>query len=329
MPEVLVIANILHRKEGPFADALRAAGFSIRFPKDGFRQLTESELAAELGDAVATIAGSEPYTPAIFANNPQLRAIARTGVGFDSIDLPSAAKANVPVCVTPGANHDAVAEQTFALLLAVGRHVIANHLMVAGGGFTRAIPIPMRGKTLGIVGFGRIGKAVAKRAVAFGMRVIAFDPAPLPDSEDVWRTSFDRVLDESDYISLHAPMIPATKNLINADAIARMKQGVRIVNTARGGLIDEIALAAALRSGHVAAAGLDVFANEPPIGSPMLEAPNVTFAPHVAGLDSTSVVEMGLMAAQNIVDLYEGRFPAERIANADDVRNFKWDLNRS
>src|SRR5688572_18227264 len=160
MPEVLVIANILHQKEGPFSEALGAAGFSIRFPKDGYRQLTEPELAAELGNAVATIAGSEPYTPASFAANPQLRALARTGVGYDSIDIPSATKSRVAVCVTPGANHDAVAEQTFALLLAVGRHVIANHLMVAGGGFKRAIPVPMRGRTLGLVGCGRIGKAV-------------------------------------------------------------------------------------------------------------------------------------------------------------------------
>jgi D-3-phosphoglycerate dehydrogenase len=324
MPEVLVIANILHQKEGPFADALRGAGFTIRFPKDGYRQLTESELASELGEAVATIAGSEPYTPAIFKANPQLRAIARTGVGYDSIDVPSASAANVAVCVTPGANHDAVAEQTFALLLAVGRHVIANHQMVAGGGFTRAIPVPMRGRTLGIIGFGRIGRAVAKRGIAFGMRVLAFDPSPSPDPDDVYRTSFDRVLAESDYLSLHAPMIPTTKNLINAEAISKMKPGVRIVNTARGGLIDEPALAEALRSGHVAAAGLDVFANEPPVGSPMLTAPNVTFAPHVAGLDYTSVIEMGLMAAQNIVDLYQGRFPAEKIANAADLRGYRW-----
>ena len=324
MPEVLVIANILHEKEGPFADALRGAGFTIRFPKDGHRQLTEGELAAELGDAVATIAGSEPYTPAVFTGNPQLRAIARTGVGYDSIDLPSAKAAKVAVCVTPGANHDAVAEQTFAMLLAVGRHVIANHQMVAGGGFTRQIPIPMRGMTLGIIGFGRIGRAVAKRALAFGMRVLAFDPAGSPDPPEVLRTSFDRVLAESDYISLHAPMVPATKSLINAEAISKMKRGVRIVNTARGGLIEENALAEALKSGHVAAAGLDVFANEPPVGSPLLSAPNVTFAPHVAGLDSTSVVEMGLMAAQNIVDLFQGRFPADKIANADEIQGFRW-----
>ena len=324
MPEVLVIANVLHQKEGPFSEALRAAGFSIRFPKDGYRQLTEPELAAELGDAVATIAGSEPYTPAIFAANPQLRALARTGVGYDSIDMPSATKSNVAVCITPGSNHDAVAEQTFALLLAVGRHVIANHQMVAGGGFKRAIPFPMRGRILGLIGCGRIGKAVAKRAIAFGMKVMAFDPTPSPEVPGIEYGNFDEVLASADYLSLHAPMIPATRKMIDAAAIAKMKSGVRIVNTARGGLIDEVALAAALRSGHVAAAGLDVFENEPPVGSPMLEAPNVTFAPHVAGLDSDSVVAMGLMAAQNIVELYQGRFPAERIVNAADLGDYRW-----
>src|SRR4029078_10812462 len=144
MPAVLVMANILHQKDGPYAEALRSAGFSIRFPKDGYRQLSEAELATELKDAVPTITGSQPYTRTIFADNPQLRAIARTGVGYDAIDLAAAAKSKVPVCLTLGPNHDAVAEQTFALLLAVGRHVIANHLMVAGGGFTRSIPVPMR-----------------------------------------------------------------------------------------------------------------------------------------------------------------------------------------
>jgi D-3-phosphoglycerate dehydrogenase / 2-oxoglutarate reductase len=324
MPEVLVIANILHKKEGPFADVLRSAGFSIRFPKDGYRQLTEAELAAELGDAVATIAGSEPYTPAIFAANPQLRAIARTGVGYDAIDLAAAAKAKVAVCLTLGANHDAVAEQTFALLLAVGRHVIANHLMVVGGGFTRTIPVPMRGMTLGLIGLGRIGRAVAIRAIVFGMKVVAFDPTPGPSIPGVACLSFNEVLECADYLSLHAPMIPATRRMINADAIEKMKAGVRIVNTARGGLIDEDALAAALHCGKVAAAGLDVFAEEPPVGSPLLTAPNVTMAPHVAGLDTESVAAMGLMAAQNIVDLYQGRFPAERVVNADDLPDWRW-----
>jgi D-3-phosphoglycerate dehydrogenase len=324
MPEVLVIANILHQKDGPFADALRAAGFTIRFPKDGYRQLTEAELAAELPGAVATIAGSEPYTSAIFAANQQLRVIARTGVGYDAVDLASAAHAKVAVCVTPGANHDAVAEQTFALLLAVGRHVVKNHEMVAGGGFTRTIPVPMRGRTLGLVGFGRTGRAVARRALAFGMKVVAYDPVPGAPTPGVDDASFSEVIEVADYLSLHAPMVPATRRMINADTLSRMKPGVRLVNTARGGLIDEDALAAALRSGHVAAAGLDVFAEEPPVGSPLLNAPNVTFAPHVAGLDTESVAAMGLMAAQTIVDLHQGRFPLERIANAGDLPDWRW-----
>src|SRR5262245_57098645 len=130
MPEVLVIANILHHKDGPYAEALRSAGFTIRFPKEGHRQLTERELAAALQDAVATIAGSEPSTRPAFADRTTPRAIARTGVGYDSIDVAAANKSTVPLCCTFGANHDAAAEQTFASLLAGARHIVRNHRMV-------------------------------------------------------------------------------------------------------------------------------------------------------------------------------------------------------
>jgi D-3-phosphoglycerate dehydrogenase/(S)-sulfolactate dehydrogenase len=324
MPTVLVLANILHKKTGAFADALTKAGFEIRFPEHGYRQLTEKELAKELPGAVATIAGSEPYTAEIIEANPQLRVISRTGVGTDAIDRVTASRARVAVCTTPGVNQDSVAEQAFALLLAVSRFVLENHAMVAGGGFTRKLPAAVRGRTLGLVGFGRTGRAMAKRAQAFDMKVLAFDPLSQEQIPGVSFVPLDEVLTQSDFVSLHAPLTSDTHRMINAETIARMKRGVRIINTARGPLMDENALVDALKSGHVAGAGLDVFAEEPPKGSPLLDAPNVVFSPHVAGVDIDAADAMGLMAAETIAALYRGEFPRERIVNASELEPWRW-----
>jgi phosphoglycerate dehydrogenase-like enzyme len=319
-----VIANVLHKKDGEYAEILRAGGFDVRFPELGHRQLIEPELAATLAGVAATIAGSEPYTAAILADFPELRVISRTGVGFDAIDLAAARDRRVAIGITPGANHDAVAEQAFALLLGIARRVPQNHANVAGGGFERRVPEPVRGRTIGIVGFGRTGRAMAERALAFGMTVIAYDPYPVAPAPGVRIVDLDEILASSDYLSLHAPMTPETAKLVRTETIARMKPSVRIVNTARGGLIDEADLAAALASGRVAGAALDVFADEPPVGSPLLGAPNTVFSPHLAGIDATSCAAMGAMAAQTIVDLYHGRFPAERVANAAELPGWKW-----
>lgn len=320
MPTVLVCANILFQKEVEYADCLRQAGFDLRWPKLGFRQLIEPELRAELPGVDATIAGSEPYTPAILESFPQLRVIARTGVGSDSIDIAAATRHGVAVAITPGTNHESVAEQAFALLLAVARRVVPNHLEVAGGRFERPIPRPLRGKTLGLFGLGRAGGAMAVRAHAFGMTVVAADPyasaIPAELAACVRLVTLDELLATSDAISLHAPLTEETRSVINATTIARMKPGVWIINTARGGLIDESDLAQALACGIVGGAGLDVFSREPPAGSPLLTAPNVVYSPHLAGIDATACNAMGLLAAQNIVDLWEGRWPADRLVNA-------------
>jgi D-3-phosphoglycerate dehydrogenase len=168
---------------------------------------------------------------------------------------------------------------------------------------------------------------MAVRARAFGMRVIAYDPYATTEmaSDGTELVTLDELLGASDVISLHAPMCPETDRIIRDETIAKMKDGVYIINTARGGLVDESALAAALASGKVAGAGLDVFANEPPIGSPLLSAPNVVFSPHVAGISQDSLRRMAVMGAQTIVDLFEGRWPAERIINAEQIGpDWKW-----
>jgi D-3-phosphoglycerate dehydrogenase/(S)-sulfolactate dehydrogenase len=325
---VLICQPLLFQKPGAYRDILESAGFAVRFPKSGGKVLTEGQLEAELDGVEATIASTEPYTAAILKRAESLRIISRTGVGFDSIDTAAATERGVVVACTPGTNHEAVAEHAFALLLAVAKRIVPNHADVARGGFQRQPSRALRGKTLGLVGLGRIGRAVARRAAAFEMRILAHDPflTALPDgAREVELVSFEQLLARSDVISLHAAATESTSRLIRRETLAQMKQGVVLINTARGTLVDEAALTEVLQSGKVAAAGLDVFEHEPPAGSPLLSAPNVVLSPHLAGVDEQAFEDMATMAAQTIVDLSQGRWPVERLVNAGQLRQpWKW-----
>jgi D-3-phosphoglycerate dehydrogenase len=214
--------------------------------------------------------------------------IGRAGIGVDNIDLETATRKGIAVMNTPGANAVAVAEHTFGLMLAMARHIPrANATMHAAKWEKKSLQgWELRGKTLGIVGLGRIGMEVAKRGVAFGMDVVAHDPfvsSTATRSLGIKLAERDEVFAAADYLSLHVGLTPQTTGMINAEALARMKPGVRIVNCARGELIDEAALAAAFQSGHIAGAALDVFAEEPPKNSPLLALENVLLTPHIAG----------------------------------------------
>lgn len=318
-PAVLVNQPLLFQKSGTWRAILESAGFEVRFPRTGGVVLSEAQLGSDLEDAWATIASTEPYTKSILTRATSLRVVSRTGVGYDSIDVGAATERGVVVACTPGTNQEAVAEHTFALLLAVAKRIVPGHVEVSQGGFRRQPTRSLRGKVLGIVGLGSIGRAVARRAAAFQMQVLAYDPflTALPsDVRDVGLVSLEDLLARSDFISLHAAASESTARLIRREALAQMKPGVVLLNTARGTLIDEAALSEALHSGHVAAAGLDVFEQEPPTGSPLLSAPNVVLSPHVAGIDVQAFEDMATMAAQTIVELYQGRWPAERLVNA-------------
>jgi phosphoglycerate dehydrogenase-like enzyme len=184
------------------------------------------------------------------------------------------------------------------------------------------------GSTLGIVGLGRIGRAVATRAVGLGMNVIAFEPYPNKEFVETWRiglTDLDDLFSRADYVSLHCPASAENRHLINANSLAKMKAGAVLINTARGGLVDEQALYDALKSGQLRGAGLDVFEVEPlPLGSPLLQLDNILLAGHVAGLDTESHRDTFIMCAETIIDLYKGGWPAECIQNLKGVSNWKW-----
>jgi phosphoglycerate dehydrogenase-like enzyme len=328
MPTVLIGPSPLRGKPGPFREILRAAGFDEFLEFEGDHTLTEAELRAGLPRADAMVAGGERITADLLALAPRLRAIARTGVGYDAIDLAAATARRIPVLITPGTNQESVAEQTFALLLGVTRDLANNDRLIKAGGWNRALPLPLRGKTLGLVGLGRIGRAVVTRAAAFGMRVVAFDPVADPDFDarhGVTRVGFDELIAASDVLSLHLPLTPETRGLFNKAVFARMRPGAILLNTSRGGLVVEADLYDALRSGHLAGAGLDVLGHEPPEpGNLLLTLPNVILSPHVAGIDTKSMADMAEMAAGGIAALRQGRWPAGCVVNEEIREGWSW-----
>lgn len=318
MPTVLVSPREVRQFEPRYRDVLLAAGWTIAYPPPGEANiLTPSELFDALAGVDAVIAGGEPYTAELFAARPQLRVVARVGVGYDAVDTVAATEHGVAVTVAPGTNHESVAEHTFALLLAFSRLITVRNRLIHAGGWPRHYSRPLRGSTLGLAGLGRIGKAVAVRALAFGMRVIAFDPLPFTIA-GVEAVTFDDLLTQSDFLSLHLPLTPATRHLMNATAFARMKPGAVLLNTSRGGLVKEVDLVEALRSGHLGGAGLDVLEQEPPpVDHPLFGMENVILTPHAAGVDMQSLGDMARSAAEAIVTIHQGNWPTEKVVNGE------------
>lgn len=270
--------------------------------------LTSKEtIATELAEADALIVRSATrVTPDLLDKAPKLRAVGRAGVGVDNIDLPEATKRGVLVMSTPGGNAVSVAEHTFALMLALARQVPKVDAALREGRWEKSSSgTELRGKTLGLIGLGRIGGEVARRAEAFDMRIIAYDPyisEAAAKELQVELVTLDKLLAESDFISLHTALSPATTKMINVKSIQKMKKTARIVNAARGELIDEAALAEALKSGRLAGAALDVFVEEPPKNSPLVGLPNVIGTPHIAGSTAEAQEEVGTQVAVQIRD---------------------------
>ncbi|HZT79299.1 MAG TPA: phosphoglycerate dehydrogenase [Gemmataceae bacterium] len=326
MPKVLIAPMTLAGIGGPYLDLLRQAGFEPIYPPRA-GQLTEAELLQLLPGVSATIAGSEPYTRRVIESNPALRVIARAGVGFDAVDLKAATDHGIAVTTTPGTNHGSVAEHTFGLMLALARRIASDHCAVKAGGWPRQPTLPLRGRTLGIAGLGRIGKAVATRALAFEMRVLAYEPFPDRDfvrQHGIELVPLDRLLAESDYVSLHVPLTPESRHLINKRTLALMRPTAFLINTARGGLVCEADLLEALRAGRLAGAGLDVLEKEPPEGvNPLTQLDNVVVTPHSAGVDLQSRDDMALSSARSIVRLSRGEWPEAEVVK--EVRaKFRW-----
>jgi D-3-phosphoglycerate dehydrogenase / 2-oxoglutarate reductase len=327
MPSVLIGPYLLRNQPGRFRQILSDAGFELLDPVGDFA-LTTEQLRPYLSRIDALLAGGERMSPDLFQIAPKLRVIARTGVGYDLIDVPSATAHKVAVTITPGTNQESVAEQTMALLLALARRIVPNDRVIHQGGWDRALVNPVRGTTLGLIGMGRIGRAVAVRARVFRMRVIAFDTVlqnEFDERQGIERLPIDDILACSDVVSLHVPLTPATRGMVNRDFLARMRPGAYLINTSRGGLVVESDLRDALKSGRLAGAGLDVFNHEPPeLGNPLLGLPNVVLSPHIAGTDTLSMREMAEQAATAIVDLYHNRWPQDCVVNSELCEGWRW-----
>jgi phosphoglycerate dehydrogenase-like enzyme len=297
--------------------ALAREGVALRLaPKLGAR--SPREVRALVKGAVGAIVSTDPFDAGVLANSPTLRVIARVGVGLDSIDLDAATAHGVAVTVTPGVNERTVADHTIALMLAALRRVCEQDAAVRRGAWNRTgehAAWLLSGGTVGLVGFGHIGRIVAERLRGFGVRILVNDPIE-PRDGDVEAVSLDVLLRSSDVVSLHVPLLPTTRGLIGGRELALMRRDAILVNTARGAVVDEEALVAALQGGRLRAAALDVFANEPPTGSRLLTLPNVVLSPHIAGLSTTSVRDMTRRATASVIDVLRGRPPAH-LANPE------------
>lgn len=265
-------------------DMLRAEGWEL----DARTGRAPEQLAADLADADAIVVRSATKVTAALINAaPQLKAIARAGTGVDNVDVPAASARGIVVMNAPGANSISVAELALAQILSLARHIPAADAAMKQGKWEKKkfLGEEIRDKVLGLAGLGRIGQEVARRAASFGMRLIAHDPFisdQVASGLGVQLVSLDDLFARADYVSLHMPSTPQTRNLVNAERLARAKKGIRIINTARGDLIDEKALADAIESGHVGGAALDVFQKEPTVDHRLQMLSQVVATPHIA-----------------------------------------------
>jgi D-3-phosphoglycerate dehydrogenase / 2-oxoglutarate reductase len=294
------------------AEKVSPATLAVFQQEPGWQVVTPDQikngLPAELADADALVVRSAVQADAkLLESAPKLRVIGRAGVGVDNIDTDAATRRGIVVMNTPGANATAVAELTIGLMISLARSIPrANSTMHAAKWEKKTLQgQELRGKTLGIVGLGRIGLEVARRARSFGMELIGYDPfiAPVVARENnVTLVPIDEIFRRSDYLTLHVGLTPQTEGLINATSLAIMKKGVRIINCARGELIVEQALADALKSGHVGGAALDVFHKEPLKDSPFFELDNVILSPHIAGSTDEAQEAIGIQLAHQVRD---------------------------
>jgi phosphoglycerate dehydrogenase-like enzyme len=295
---------------------LQAAGLRmVLAPRVGHR--SADDMAGLLGDAVAAIVSTDPIDAHAVASAGELRVIARVGVGTDSIDLEAATAAGVVVTITPGANRETTADHALAMMLAAVRRVAEHDASVRRGEWRRGgelTPWDLHRTTVGLVGCGEIGRAVAQRLGGFGAEILVADPAPVA-ANGVETVALDELLARADLVSLHLPLSERTRGLIGARELGLMRPGSILVNTARGGIVDEPALEAALLSGHLGAAALDVFADEPAVPAGLRALPNVVLTPHIGGLSRRSIDVMTERATDHVLATLAGRPPVDAVAN--------------
>lgn len=280
------------------------------------QEITEANLIDLLNGVDAAIIGVVPMTEYVLENAPKLKVVSMHGVGVDHIDLEAAKKHGIVVTNCLGSNDHAVADLTIGLMVSIARNIPAVDRELREGGWGRYKGHELWNKSLGLIGFGHIGRAVAKRAIGFEMKILVHDPFidskpdELPNLKFI---SFDEVIRESDFLSLHTPLTDETRNMIGTDQFQAMKSNAYLINTARGELVDEQALYKALIDGHIAGAALDVYAKEPPKNNPLIKLNNVVLTPHIGAHTNEAIERMSTMAVQNALQTLQGKEPHFRV----------------
>lgn len=308
---VLVTARVFATVGKSAHELMTRHGCNVIVP-ERFGPFGAADLVPKLAGIDAALCSPDQYNAEVLGRPElgRLKVISRWGVGYDSIDVPAATRAGIVVAYTPGLLNETVADWAWALLLGIARRVADGHNTVMRGEWTNHWGHDVHGKTLGLIGCGRIGQAVARRAAGFGMRVLGHDVAPGTEPCGIEYTGLEQLLRESDFVSLHAALTPESRGLMNEARLRMMKPSAYLINTARGPMVDEAALARALHEGWIAGAALDVFHTEPlPGDSPLRAAPNILLAPHQASLARETGERVSLAAAQAIIDAMEGRRP--------------------
>lgn len=296
----------------PMSDAglaiLRESGFEVEV----LTGKKPDELKAPLARVQAWLVRSATKATAeLIECAPELKVIGRAGTGVDNVDVKAASRRNVIVMNVPGANTVSAAELTFALMASLARHIPRADASIRAGRWERTALAgeELCGKTLGVIGFGRIGEALAVRARAFEMKVLAYDPIRAPESAGAaseW-VGLTELLQRSDFVSLHVPMTSETRGMIGAAQLSQMKKGAKLLQVSRGGVVDEAALYEALKGGHLGGAALDVFEHEPPEGSPLLTLANVVFTPHLGASTHEAQENVSTLIAEQVRDALLGR----------------------
>lgn len=303
--KVIVTARSFGKTDSKAADLLKENGCDV-IKLDAANGPLEEQLKKEIVDADAVIAGLEDYTPELIASGKKLKVISRYGVGYDKVDLASARENEVQVTITPGANGDSVADLAMALMLDLARNVTTMDNSIKAKAQKRPSGVEMWQKTLGIIGAGRIGQGVGRRCRGFDMKILCYDMYQNEEFKKECGAEYvdmDTLLRESDFITIHSPLTPETENMISTAQFQMMKKDAIIVNTARGGIVDEAALYEALKSGEIRGAGLDATAKEPPYDSPLLELDNCILTPHAGAATAEASSKMSYMAACNVLDV--------------------------
>lgn len=300
---------------------LEAAGCEVRINPYG-RPLTSSEIVEHASGAQALVLGNDRLDSATIERLPDLRLVVRHGAGFDNLDFEELTRRNIMVANTPSVNSESTADLTFALILDLSRLLTQTINQLKDGLWNKIPGHSLYGKTIGIIGVGAIGMAVARRAMGFGMDILGTDIVQRDEAAryGLLYTSLNELLASSDVVTIHAPLTSATKNLLGAREFRRMKEGALLINTARAGIVRATALEKALLSGHLGGYAVDVYEHEPPQRLEIYDLPNVLTTPHIGSATFETNLRMGMAVADNIIAFKDGLVPPNRVTAADRVR---------